>query len=135
MLNINSEPAQQNTVCFTLTTPLAFTGSSQGVAIKGTVLQALLEPAPSSEWIVPTANEGLIAPNCFASQKVRPSPPSCYHQHHHSICLSLLPVNKSCRREMCYHFSSVPSSLNHHFQLYNSFILLGSGKGVIKTIS
>lgn len=28
MLNISSEPAQQNTVCFTLTTPMAFTGSS-----------------------------------------------------------------------------------------------------------
>lgn len=45
MLNINSELAQQNTVCFTLTTPMAFTGSSWRMEIKGMVLQALLEPA------------------------------------------------------------------------------------------
>lgn len=115
MLNINHEPAQQNTACFPLTTPMAFTGSSWGVEIKGTVLQALLEPASASKCIVPTANESLIAPNCFASQRCDPpaplpSPLSCSH-HHPPICLSLLPANKSCRREMCCYFSSVSSSL------------------------
>lgn len=74
MLNINHEPAQQNTACFPLTTPMAFTGSSWGVEIKGTVLQALLEPASASKCIVPTANESLIAPNCFASQRCDPPP-------------------------------------------------------------
>lgn len=115
MLNINHEPALQNTACFPLTTPMAFTGSSWGVEIKGTVLQALLEPASASKCIVPTANESLIAPNCFASQRCDPpapllSPLSCSH-HHPPICLSLLPANKSCRREMCCYFSSVSSSL------------------------
>lgn len=115
MLNINHEPAQQNTACFPLTTPMAFTGSSWGVEIKGTVLQALLEPASASKCIVPTANESLIAPNCFASQRCDPpaplpSPLSCSH-HHPPICLSLLPANKPCRREMCCYFSSVSSSL------------------------
>lgn len=66
MLNINSEPAQQNAVFFTLTTPMAFTGSSRAVEMKGAALQAQLD----SEWNVPAANEGLIAPNCFTSQKV-----------------------------------------------------------------
>lgn len=41
-----------------------------------------VEPPPSSDMIVPTANEGLIAPNRFASQRC--DPPPCYHP---PICL------------------------------------------------
>lgn len=100
--------------------------------IKGNVLQAMLEPAPSSHRTVPTVNEGLIAPNCFASQKV-------WHPPTSSATTTILPsvcsekANKCCLREMCCHFSSVPYSL--HFQFCNSFSLLGTGKGVIKTIT
>lgn len=129
MLNINSEPARQNTVRFTLTTPMAFTGSSWGVEIKGTALQAMLEPAPSSDWIVPTANEGLIAPNCFASQRCDTPPPLLLLPPPPPSHLSLLCQRTNLAAGRCAAtFPQSPSSLNLHFQLCNSFILLGTGE-------
>lgn len=62
---------------------------------------------------------------CLTKVWPPPLPSSYYHHRHPPICLSLLPANKSCRREMCCHFSSVPSSPNLRIQLCNAYILLG----------
>ena len=62
---------------------------------------------------------------CLTKVWPPPLPSSHYHHRHPPICLSLLPANKSCRREMCCHFSSVPSSPDLRIQLCNANILLG----------
>lgn len=91
------------------------------------LLPALLEP-PASEWKVPTANGGLIAPKCFASQRcdLPIPPPTPTH-------LSLIVASEQIwpQGDVLLRLSS----LKHHLQLCNTSVPLGMGNAVIKTIT
>lgn len=75
MLNINSEPAQQNTVCFILTAPMAFTGSSWGAEIKRNEAAGTVGASSCSRVDSPYGEWGFNRSKLLHLTKVRHHPP------------------------------------------------------------